>query len=147
MTGRSRLREVKLTLPMAPDMEVVASQAASSLAAFIGMTPDRVDEVRLAVVECCINAFEHSRSEDRKVDITFSLLGDGEPDTLEIAVHDDGVGFSVNDVEEPRIEAKLRGSRKRGWGLKIMQGLMDEVRILSSTHGTTVVMCKTRGGR
>jgi len=147
MTGRTRLREVKLTLPMAPDMEVVASQAASSLAAFIGMTPDRVDEVRLAVVECCINAFEHSRSEDRKVDITFSLLGDGEPDTLEIAVHDEGVGFSVNDVEEPRIEAKLRGSRKRGWGLKIMQGLMDEVRILSSTHGTTVVMCKTRGGR
>ena len=47
MTGRSRLREVKLTLPMAPDMEVVASQAACSLAAFIGMSPDRVDEVRL----------------------------------------------------------------------------------------------------
>ena len=147
MTGRTRLREVKLTLPMAPDMEIVASQAASSLASFIGMTPDRVDEVRLAVVECCINAFEHSRSEDRKVDITFSLLGDAEPDTLEIAVHDEGVGFSVNDVEEPRIEAKLRGSRKRGWGLKIMQGLMDEVKILSSSHGTTVVMCKTRGGR
>ena len=147
MTGRTRLREVKLTLPMAPDMEIVASQAASSLASFIGMTPDRVDEVRLAVVECCINAFEHSQSEDRKVDITFSLLGDGEPDTLEIAVHDEGVGFSVNAVEEPRIEAKLRGSRKRGWGLKIMQGLMDEVRILSNTHGTTVVMCKSREGR
>ena len=49
MPGRTRLREVKLTLPMAPDMEVVASQAASSLAAFIGMSPDRVDEVRLAV--------------------------------------------------------------------------------------------------
>jgi anti-sigma regulatory factor (Ser/Thr protein kinase) len=147
MTGRTRLREVKLTLPMAPDMEIVASQAASSLAHFIGMTPDRVDEVRLAVVECCINAFEHSRSEERKVDITFSLLGDDEPDTLEIAVHDEGIGFSPTDVEEPKIEAKLRGSRKRGWGLKIMQGLMDEVRILSGTHGTTVVMCKARGGR
>jgi anti-sigma regulatory factor (Ser/Thr protein kinase) len=144
MTSRTRLREVKLTLPMAPDMEIVASQAASSLASFIGMTPDRVDEVRLAVVECCINAFEHSRSPDRKVDITFSLLGDGEPDVLEISVHDEGVGFSVNDVEEPRIEAKLRGSRKRGWGLKIMQGLMDEVRILSGAHGTTVVMSKAR---
>ena len=144
MTGRTRLREVKLTLPMAPDMEIVASQAASSLASFIGMTPDRVDEVRLAVVECCINAFEHSRSADRKVDITFGLLGDGEPDTLEIQVHDEGIGFSLNDVEEPKIEAKLRGSRKRGWGLKIMQGLMDEVKILSGTHGTTVVMSKTR---
>lgn len=147
MTGRSRLREVKLTLPMAPDMEVVASQAASSLATFIGMSPDRVDEVRLAVVECCINAFEHSRSADRKVDITFGLLGDDEPDTLEIRVHDEGVGFSPTAVEEPRIEAKLRGSRKRGWGLKIMQGLMDDVKILSGSHGTTVVMCKSRGGR
>lgn len=144
MTGRTRLREVKLTLPMAPDMEVVASQAASSLATFIGMSPDRVDEVRLAVVECCINAFEHSRSEDRKVDITFGLLGDAEPDTLEIQVHDDGVGFSPADVEDPKIEAKLRGSRKRGWGLKIMQGLMDEVEILSGSHGTTVVMSKAR---
>ncbi|MEZ5313516.1 MAG: ATP-binding protein [Thermoanaerobaculia bacterium] len=144
MTERSRLREVKLTLPMAPDMEVVASQAASSLATFIGMSPDRVDEVRLAVVECCINAFEHSRSAERKVDITFGLLGGSEPDTLEIRVHDDGVGFSPTDVEEPRIEAKLRGSRKRGWGLKIMQGLMDEVKILSGSHGTTVVMSKSR---
>ena len=144
MTERSLLREVKLTLPMAPDMEVVASQAASSLAHFIGMSPDRVDEVRLAVVECCINAFEHSRSTDRKVDITFGLIGDAEPDTLEIRVHDDGVGFSPSDVEEPRIDVKLRGSRKRGWGLKIMQGLMDEVKILSGSHGTTVVMSKSR---
>ncbi len=144
MSGRSRLREVKLTLPMAPDMEVVASQAASSLAAFIGMSPDRVDEVRLAVVEACINAFEHSQSPERKVEITFCLIGDREPDCLEISVHDHGVGFAFSEVEEPKIEAKLKGSRKRGWGLKIIQGLMDEVRILSGTNGTTVVMSKSR---
>jgi serine/threonine-protein kinase RsbW len=144
MPGRSRLREVKLTLPMAPDMEVVASQAASSLAAFIGMSPDRVDEVRLAVVEACINAFEHSQSPERKVELTFCLIGDREPDCLEIRVHDRGVGFALAEVEEPKIEAKLKGSRKRGWGLKIIQGLMDEVRILSGANGTTVVMSKSR---
>ena len=144
MPGRSRLREVKLTLPMAPDMEVVASQAASSLAAFIGMSPDRVDEVRLAVVEACINAFEHSKSPERKVELTFCLIGDREPDCLEIRVHDRGVGFAFSEVEEPKIEAKLKGSRKRGWGLKIIQGLMDEVRILSGSEGTTVVMSKSR---
>ncbi|MEO8275380.1 MAG: ATP-binding protein [Thermoanaerobaculia bacterium] len=144
MPGRSRLREVKLTLPMAPDMEVVASQAASSLAAFIGMSPDRVDEVRLAVVEACINAFEHSQSIERKVELTFCLIGDREPDALEIRVHDRGVGFAFSDVEEPKIENKLKGSRKRGWGLKIIQGLMDEVRVLSGANGTTVVMSKSR---
>jgi len=144
MPGRSRLREVKLTLPMAPDMEVVASQAASSMAAFIGMSPDRVDEVRLAVVEACINAFEHSQSPERKVELTFCLIGDREPDCLEIRVHDRGVGFAFAEVEEPKIESKLKGSRKRGWGLKVIQGLMDEVRILSGANGTTVVMSTSR---
>jgi anti-sigma regulatory factor (Ser/Thr protein kinase) len=121
------------------------------MAAFIGMSADQVDEVRMAVVEACINAFEHSHATERKVEITFRLFGDvgpqrdGErPERLEIRVHDHGVGFSPSAVEEPRIEEKLRGDRKRGWGLKIIQGLMDEVEILSGSQGTTVVMSKSR---
>ena len=133
-----------MILPMAPDMEIVASQAASALASYIGMSPDRVDEVRMAVVEACINAFEHSRATERKVDITFRLFGEAGAERLEIRVHDRGRGFSPAAVEEPRIEDKLKGERKRGWGLKIIQGLMDEVEILSGSQGTTVVMSKSR---
>jgi serine/threonine-protein kinase RsbW len=144
MNDRSPLREVTLVLPMAPDMELVASQAASALAAFVGMSSDRVDEVRMAVVEACINAFEHSHAAERKVDITFSIWGVVEPERLEIRVHDGGVGFAPAEVEDPHIETKLRGDRKRGWGLKIIQGLMDEVRILSGSRGTTVIMSKSR---
>jgi serine/threonine-protein kinase RsbW len=129
---------------MAPDMELVASQAASALASFVGMSSDRADEVRMAVVEACINAFEHSRADERKVDITFRVWGGAEPERLEIQVHDAGVGFAPLEVEEPRIEDKLRGTRKRGWGLKIIQGLMDEVRISSGSRGTTVIMSKLR---
>jgi serine/threonine-protein kinase RsbW len=146
MTARSPLREVTLVLPMAPEMELVASQAASALAGFVGMSADRVDEVRMAVVEACVNAFEHSHAVDRKVDITFSVWGDPEPSRLEIRIHDAGIGFSPAAVEDPRIEQKIRGERKRGWGLKIMQGLMDEVRIQSGSKGTTVIMSKTREG-
>jgi len=145
MTARTPIREVTLILPMAPDMEIVASQAASALAGFVGMSADRVDEVRMAVVEACINAFEHSHAVERKVDITFRLFGDSAgPERLEIRVHDRGVGFAPERVEVPRMEEKLRGDRKRGWGLKIIQGLMDEVEILSGSQGTTVVMSKSR---
>ncbi len=146
MTTPPSIREVTLVLPMAPDMELVASQAASALAGFVGMSADRVDEVRMAVVEACINAFEHSHAEERKVDITFRVRGAGRPELLEILVHDSGVGFELGAVENPRIDQKLRGERKRGWGLKIIQGLMDEVRILSGSQGTTVVMSKLREG-
>lgn len=131
-------------LPMAPEMELVASQTASALAGWVGMSADRVDEVRMAVVEACINAFEHSHAAERQVDITFLVWGGGRPERLEIRVHDRGVGFLPGEIEPPNLEQKMRGAKKRGWGLKIIQGLMDDVEIQSGSRGTTVVMSKSR---
>ena len=144
MAGNAILREVTLTLPMVPDMELAASKTATAMAEFMQMSPDRIDEVRMAVVEACINAFEHSRSSDRKVYMTFEVLGEREPESLRITVRDTGVGFTPEEVEEPTIEGKLKMARKRGWGLKIIRGLMDAVEIHSGTDGTTVVMSKAR---
>jgi serine/threonine-protein kinase RsbW len=144
MTVPAVLREVTLTLPMAPEMEVTASRAATAMAESMRMSADKIDEVRLAVVEACINAFEHSHAPDRRVRITLAVLGESEPEKLEIKVHDAGVGFSPRELEEPRIAEKLKAARKRGWGLKIIEGLMDEVEIDSGTDGTTVVMRKLR---
>lgn len=138
------LREVTLTLPMLPDMEIAASKTATAMAEFMQMSADKVDEVRMAVVEACINSFEHSQADDHKVYITYTILGDGEPEKLRISIRDTGVGFRLEDVAEPRIEEKLKASRKRGWGLQIIKGLMDEVDIRSHADGTTIVMCKYR---
>ena len=149
------LREVTLTLPMAADMEVMASKTATAVAESVHMSPDKIDEVRLAVVEACINAFEHSRASNRVLFLSFAVLtspldghaaGNGgdstEPETLEIRVRDEGVGFSPLGVETPRLADKLKAERKRGWGLQIIQGLMDHVEIESGAGGTTVVMRK-----
>lgn len=145
MAAPAILREVKLTLPMAPEMELAASKTATALAELLRMSADKIDEVRMAVVEACINAIEHSRAEDRKVYLTFEVLGDDEPEVLRITVRDEGVGFAPEDVEEPSIERKLQAARKRGWGLKIIRGLMDDVEIVSGAEGTSIVMTKARG--
>jgi serine/threonine-protein kinase RsbW len=139
------LREVTLALPMVPEMEIEASKTATAIAESIRMSPDRIDEVRMAVVEACINALEHSHAADHEVYVTFQVLGQGgDPDKLRIMVRDTGIGFSPDQVEEPTIPEKLKAVRKRGWGLKIIRGLMDEVEILSGADGTTVVMSKMR---
>lgn len=138
------MREVTLALPMVPEMEIEASKTATAIAEFIGMSPDRIDEVRMAVVEACINALEHSRAADREVFVTFEVLGEKEPEKLRITVRDSGVGFSPEELAEPTIEEKLKSQRKRGWGLKIIRGLMDEVEIHSGSEGTTIVMSKLR---
>jgi serine/threonine-protein kinase RsbW len=138
------MREVTLALPMVPEMEIEASKTATAIAEFIGMSPDRIDEVRMAVVEACINALEHSRAADREVFVTFEVIGDKDPEKLRITVRDSGVGFAPEELTEPTIEEKLKSQRKRGWGLKIIRGLMDEVEIHSGSEGTTVVMSKLR---
>ena len=135
--------EIELTLPMLPDMELTAGKTASAMGEHIRMSPDKIDEIRMAVIEACINAFEHSRAPDRTVSIGFKILSlDDKPTGLEITISDQGVGFQPNQVEEPEIGHKLTASRKRGWGLKIIQGLMDEVDIRSDSEGTTVIMRK-----
>ena len=44
----------------------------------------------------------------------------------------------------PEIATALNSSRKRGWGIKIIESLMDDVRIESGEHGTRIVMRKYR---
>jgi serine/threonine-protein kinase RsbW len=145
MVAPAILREVKLTLPLAPDMEIAASKTATAMAELLRMSADKIDEVRMAVVEACINAIEHSQAPDRKVYLTFEVLGEDEPEILRITVRDEGVGFAPEDVEEPSIEHKISAARKRGWGLKIIRGLMDSVEIVSGGDGTSIVMTKARG--
>lgn len=147
MAAEAVLSHVTLALPMIPEMEIEASKTATEIAESIHMSADRIDEVRMAVVEACINALEHSRSPDHEVFVTFEVLGDeGErdPHKLRITVRDTGIGFSPDVLEEPSMAEKLRSPRKRGWGLKIIRGLMDEVEIRSGSSGTTVVMSKMR---
>ncbi|MGH9379990.1 MAG: ATP-binding protein [Thermoanaerobaculia bacterium] len=146
MPRNAVLREVELTLPMVPDMEIAASETAAAMARYLGLSQDKIDEVRLAVVEVCINAFEHSRAPDRKVRMTCAILGEArdDPRELRIAIRDRGVGFDPDSLPTPQIEEKLKASRKRGWGMQIVYGLMDDVQVFSGNEGTEIVMSKLR---
>lgn len=144
MVQHSPFRETTLRLPMRHDMEIEAAKAATAMAAAMEMSPDKIDEVRMAVVEACINAIEHSDAPDDEVVIEVSVVGEGEDERLCIKVHDEGVGFDPEKVEPPDLGRKLKARRKRGWGLTIIRGLMDEVQIRSGAGGTTIVMYKSR---
>ena len=47
-------------IPVAPEMEIVATAQAAAMGEYLAMTQDKIDEVKLALVEACINAFEHA---------------------------------------------------------------------------------------
>lgn len=135
-----------MTIPVAPEMEIAATAQVSALGEWMEMGRDKIDEVKMAVVEACINAFEHSATPDRKVELAFRVGAeeDGRGAYLEVDVTDAGHGFDPTRLKTPEIAAALRSSRKRGWGIKIIESLMDDVRIESGEHGTRIIMRKYR---
>lgn len=129
---------VELKLPIIPNMELIATQTAEVIARHMHLTEDQAGEISMALIEACINAFEHSKAENN-VFIHFLI----EEDSLVVKVIDQGVGFDKTKVEIPKIENKIgKDERKRGWGLQLIQELMDSVEFESNSHGTTVTMKK-----
>ena len=132
--------KIELKLPIIANMELVAVQTAEVDARHMDLSEDKAAEISMALIEACINAFEHSQAQNN-VFIHFIL----EENSLVIKVIDQGIGFDKTKVEIPAIENKLgTDERKRGWGLQLIQELMDSVEFESGKDGTTVTMTKNK---
>jgi serine/threonine-protein kinase RsbW len=131
-------RRVRLILPRRPHAELLAGQALEHLGVAAGFAHDTLAEVRLAVVEACLNALEYGGGE-----VEVELVAHrNEAEWLEVLVTDRGPGFDPAVVKRPRLDEKLHAERKRGWGLELMRRLMDEVEIQSRPGFTQVRMTR-----
>ena len=134
-------RQMDLTLPMVPDIEIAAARAAGNLARELGMSSEAIDEMAHAIIEACINAREHSGSVDNRIYVR--CLGvassDGNP-RIDVWISDHGRGFDLSEARGRR--RTLGPAHKRGWGLQIIEAHMDEVDITSTPDGTTIHMVK-----
>jgi anti-sigma regulatory factor (Ser/Thr protein kinase) len=88
-----------------------------------------------AIVEACINASEHSFSPDQKIYQRFRV----ESDRLVITISSRGiVPANLNGANSGSEAAEER----RGWGLKLIRTLMDEVEFERVDDGTSLRMTK-----
>lgn len=128
------------------DSELEACEYLDHFAKKCDFLPESIDEMRLAFIEAIINAKEHapknvSGGQEREIFVTLSQ----EADQLIIQVRDFGQGFDPGLVEKPDIRKKLKSSNKRGWGLMLMEKLMDGVEVSSfPPSGTLIKMVKKR---
>lgn len=134
-------RQMELTLPMVPDIEIAAARAAGNLARELGMSSERIDEMAHAIIEACINAREHSGCADQRIYLRFvgTFQGDSNP-RIDVWITDHGRGFDLSEARTRR--QKLGPAYKRGRGIQLMEAHMDEVEIITSVEGTTVHMVK-----
>lgn len=141
---RDNENEFQLIFPMGTDNEMLAASAVEQVARRLSFTPEAINQIKTAVVEACINASEHSLSPDRKIYQRFQV----ENDRLVITISSRGIlptNIASNGEGDPdqEVESEPQESDdRRGWGLKLIQTLMDEVEFERVDEGTSLRMTK-----
>ena len=125
---------VEVRLPSRLGFEKVAMGTAASVAQLMGFPPDRIEDLKTAVAEACINAIEHGNQLNEKLSVGVILSASDHE--LEVKVVDNGAGISKPPAK-PDIDRKMHGEEDpRGMGMFLIQSLVDEAEWVHDSKGT-----------
>jgi len=124
---------VEVRLPSRLGYEKVAMATAASVAKLMGFREDRVEDLKTAVAEACINAMEHGNRLNEGLSVGVVLSAG--PESLEVKVIDDGKGLRTLPPK-PDIDRKIHGEEDpRGMGMFLIQALVDEAEWVAGANG------------
>lgn len=133
------MQRVLVNIPSNPVFERVVRASADEVGQAIGLAPERIEDLKLAVSEAVNNAIDHGnqRQPAKLVEVTFVL----DPDKLEVHIRDEGPGvervdFSRRVVEDHNLESGMH----RGFGMYLISALVDDCEVSSSHQGTTLTL-------
>jgi serine/threonine-protein kinase RsbW len=135
--------EFAIELPMSEDTELIAAHTVEQIARRMEFQAEDINKIKHALIEACINASEHSLSTERKIYNRFRVEGD----KLVITVSSRGLSVPANMAENGASPADKNGGGegakgRRGWGLKLIRTLMDDVEFERVDDGTRLRMTK-----
>jgi serine phosphatase RsbU (regulator of sigma subunit)/anti-sigma regulatory factor (Ser/Thr protein kinase) len=132
-------------LPSRPGNERLAIDRVRAAVAPLALGGERVERLGTAVGEATMNAMEHGNGyrDDRPVRIRV-VAG---PGRLRVEITDLGGARDAPGDEVPDLEAKLAGrQRPRGWGLFLIEHMVDETRESGDDRHHTVELSLRLGG-
>jgi len=125
---------MELSFPSELGYEKVAREAVAAFARRLGCDRERVEDLKSALGEACINAIEHGNGRTPGLRVDVSCVGTA--DRLEIEVHDHGLKRYESSGTVADIDLKLRGlAPLRGMGLMMIAQLVDEAGFTESVDG------------
>lgn len=119
---------IEINLPNKLGYERIAMACSASFAKIVGFLPERIEDLKTAVSEACINAMEHGNKKhpDKRVLITMNYSDH----VFSVSVVDQGEGMK-EPYEIPKkldIEKKIEMLEPhRGLGLFLIEQLVDQV--------------------
>ena len=136
---------VEVNLPSKIGYERVAMECSATFAKMAGLVPERIEDLKTAVAEACLNAMEHGNRlrPDSRVIITMKC-GDGD---FSVSVLDEGEGIKETP-KEPDIKRKVENLEPpNGLGLFLIKQLVDQVEFNEMTregHSVKMVIKMTQ---
>lgn len=121
------MEKIELHLPSTLGYERVARSAVETIAEEMGFTEDRIEDLKTAVSEACMNAIEHGNQLDKTTSITVLLTAQQVENKLEITVSDEGKVKLPTELPPPgRMDDN---GEIRGLGMFFISQLVDEMEI------------------
>ncbi|MDR3723677.1 MAG: ATP-binding protein [Terracidiphilus sp.] len=129
--SESKPARVEVRVPSRLGYEKVAMSTAAAAAKLVGLAPDRIEDLKTAVAEACINAIEHGNRFNENLSVGVILSADS--GALEVKVLDNGKG-EISQPHRPDIDRKMHGEEPpRGLGMFLIQSLVDEAEWVPAT--------------
>jgi serine/threonine-protein kinase RsbW len=128
---------VRLEIPAQPAFVGVARSVVAAVASTLdGIDDDRLEDLRVAVSEACTNAVEAHRRD--AVDDRVIVRCTTTEEELQICIEDRGSGFDPSDLPEAPDPEDASAATERGWGIQLIQALVDDVTFRQTDGGTAV---------
>ena len=136
------------TLPSEPGYERQAMEKVAEAVNELGLSKQRLERLKTAVAEATMNAMEHGNRYDPRVPVKIEvwLL----KERLVVRIIDRGSGpLPSLTAKEPDLQAKLGGVQTaRGWGLFLIESMVDEVRVSGNPdHHTIELVMRLKVGK
>ena len=127
-------QSIEISIPNKLGHERIAMACSASFAKIVGFRPERIEDLKTAVSEACINAMEHGNKNDPSARVVISMHYNDHIFSVSVMDQGKGMANSNESYEEPDIELKIQQLQTpRGLGIFLIKQLVDEVEFNQTT--------------
>ncbi len=128
---------IEFVIPSEPGNERQAMEEVATAVQGLNFPAGRLEKLKTAVAEATMNAMEHGNQYQADLPVQLEVLVSDK--AVAVRITDQGEGQSIPETEMPDLEAKLAGLQTaRGWGLFLIQNMVDEMNIINDETNHTV---------
>lgn len=145
MTKMLDERAIEVNLPSKLGYERIAMECSASFAKTVGFIQERIEDLKTAVSEACLNAMEHGNKLIPEARVIVNM--NYEDGFLSVSVVDEGKGIEEFPEEFDILEKIEHLQSPRGLGIFLIKRLVDQVefnKMTSEGHMVRMVI-KMRG--